>query len=247
MCFDFQSDVLFGLLQQLNGEEDELKSEKEAVTANETDSSPTKQQHTPPVVGPTPTELESLNELIKFDHIYYKAPCVSKEAFPEACKIETGEVKDIQDHCHTGITSNSTQDTSSILLDNPDEQEIPELELEELPDNFQLLEELQDLFQQDLLPNTEVPETPATDIVPQKIQIQNTCESTKGRKRKHSVSSDSAYSSEPDIVDLTTEASSPFQPQDISDASSPFSDMSSSPLSDDLWVEDFTDLFPALI
>ncbi|XP_041347685.1 LOW QUALITY PROTEIN: uncharacterized protein LOC121367524 [Gigantopelta aegis] len=244
LCPDSQSDVLFGLLQQLDSETDELESKEEAIATSETDSSNKKQpQPQPQVVGPTTTELESLNELIKFDHIYYKAPCVTKETSLEACETQTGEnLKDIE-ACNA---SSSPQQKKSSLPGQCDEPEIPVLELEELPDNFQLLEDLQDLFKEDLLSNTSVPDVPGTDFIPQEIQSQNTCDSSKGKKRKLSVSSDSAYSSDIELVDLTMEASSPFQSQDLSDVSSPMSDLSS-PLGDNPWEEDFTDLFPALI
>ncbi|KAK7506004.1 hypothetical protein BaRGS_00002726 [Batillaria attramentaria] len=75
----FGSDALLSLLQELNGESGGLKQEEETDTASAAtlcdlgaSSVIGELQHDGSMVGPTPAELESLNELIKFDHIYYK-------------------------------------------------------------------------------------------------------------------------------------------------------------------------------
>lgn len=67
-----QSDVLYSLLEQI--QEDDDSDSCPSPIAAVVPSSPVAATVSSPaaVVGPTATELESLNELIKFDHIYYK-------------------------------------------------------------------------------------------------------------------------------------------------------------------------------
>lgn len=76
----FQSDALLSLLQQLTAESGGIKPEAQTDTSSTTlftehSSSGANFGEVPQdtgLVGPTAAELESLNELIKFDHIYYK-------------------------------------------------------------------------------------------------------------------------------------------------------------------------------
>ena len=74
--FGLQSDALLGLLQQLT--EETATDNSQPITASRpecrqaTGATPTQ------MVGPTSAELESINELILFDHVYYKANPASK-------------------------------------------------------------------------------------------------------------------------------------------------------------------------
>lgn len=67
---DSQSDVLLGILKELSsGIKQEEEDDDDSSEASE--SSPSLSP--PPMVGPTAAELDSLNELIRFDHIYVKS------------------------------------------------------------------------------------------------------------------------------------------------------------------------------
>lgn len=68
-----QPDVLLGFLEEfsesIKQEESCSPIDDEASLATVTSSAPT----SPHMVGPTATELESINELIRFDHVYVKS------------------------------------------------------------------------------------------------------------------------------------------------------------------------------
>merc|ERR1719318_1559446 len=66
MEYDF-----LGLLQQLQKETTEQSTEQISTESNTKQHIPL-QTPSPSVVGPTTEELESINELIKFDHEYFK-------------------------------------------------------------------------------------------------------------------------------------------------------------------------------
>ncbi len=67
----FQSDLLLGLLRQIT--EAATEDQPSAIVQPRCNENP-KTDVQVKVVGPTTAELESINELIKFDHIYYKTP-----------------------------------------------------------------------------------------------------------------------------------------------------------------------------
>jgi len=78
---DLQNDLLLNLLQQISESVSEGDDEASVInqpTDAQTDSSTDVKVKTE-VVGPTTEELESFNELIQFDHVYYK-PAVSLSA-----------------------------------------------------------------------------------------------------------------------------------------------------------------------
>ncbi len=81
-----QSDVLLGLFEQFTAENEESSSSDESsssagssVQREDAISASVGEAGVVTVVGPTATELESLNELIRFDHVYYKATTSSPE------------------------------------------------------------------------------------------------------------------------------------------------------------------------
>ena len=73
-----QSDVLFGLLEELNtNTESAPLATSVPTTGSQVPTTPSAIPTHPTLVGPTTAELESINELIQFDHVYYKPSQVS--------------------------------------------------------------------------------------------------------------------------------------------------------------------------
>jgi len=89
-----ESDMLLGLLDQLN---ESVNTPDIKTTLKNISVIPTQ----PQVVGLSSKELESLNELIKFDHEYHKAPSsvvqktTSSQAKPVAISIPELSVEDV--------------------------------------------------------------------------------------------------------------------------------------------------------
>ena len=67
-----QSDDLLGLLEQITAENNSDTDEPSTPTGPCLQQQTSTSTSASTVVGPTTAELESLNELIKFDHVYYK-------------------------------------------------------------------------------------------------------------------------------------------------------------------------------
>lgn len=154
-------------------------------------------------MGLSPKELESLNELIRFDHEYHKAP------------------------------SSVVQKTSSSQVKNTQPVTIPELSVEDVS----LLD--------NILSNDKTLEGLLDELSQTPVQGQNNSQSHVQKVvsvRNHNVSP---------VMDKSR-LSVPNSPRDYysdsgySDVASP-SSICSSGLSDDVWEESFTELFPGLI
>ena len=97
---------------------------------------------TPTVVGPTTAELESINELIRFDHVYYK-----HESSPVQTSLEKPDqnVQKCDTNSQTKVNIHITQDISSdipvedIMKAEPELCAIDESDLSDI--NFELLNE----------------------------------------------------------------------------------------------------------
>lgn len=112
---DYESDVLLGLLDGLE-EQIAIKSQNGTIT-NGTSRIQLGQEVDATVVGPTAEELESLKELIKFDHEYVKKP--SELAKQTLNVITTCNVNKFA----TGLTNTLVrQDTDNDVLLTPEIQ-----------------------------------------------------------------------------------------------------------------------------
>ena len=155
----FQSDVLYSLLEQI--QEDVASDSSSSPVAAVVPSSPAPAPARSPaaVVGPTATELESLNELIKFDHIYYKpavpsVPSVGQDLTVDSdCEIiEVKEEPDQDSECTAAASglavtvtpaeqepmavtaTPATQDVVAVPMPPAGLEAEPELDLDELLD-----------------------------------------------------------------------------------------------------------------
>lgn len=201
--------MLLGLLDQLNESVNTPNIKTTLKNISATCVIPTQ----PPVVGLSSKELESLNELIKFDHEYHKAPSnvVQKTTSSQAVKPVKQGVQTVT------IPELSVEDVS--LLDN-------------IVSNDNVLESLLNEFSQ-CQQGGPINSSP----VQKTVRVRDHNVSQKVDKSHLSVSNSNVdYLSDSGISDGAS----------YSDAPSP-SSICSSGLSDDIWEESFTELFPGLI
>lgn len=208
-------------------------------------------------MGPTPAELESLNELIKFDHIYYKAKAESQtrelnqqvsrptltatRSLPKI-RVANSVKQDKQDNKVQQVKNSPTDSLSGLDF----AQSLCQLDLESLLEQDSL--SLQDPFHCDT----------------EHSKVEDDPEPVTKCRRKSNVDSEVPVISSPEYYTPSLEEEEDMQPLDLktgpfhgscsdsgysselSDAASPRSDASSI-LGDDIWEESFTELFPALI
>jgi len=217
------------------------------------------------VVGPTTTELESLNELIKFDHIYYKiepadesSKCASDTINSHGGTINihiTQDSKDSDDCVVVKEESVKTEKASNeVSLDSSDSTAMAgESEENLLPSN--LLDDIESLLAGDYLGFSAVGDENTAEIISGeghqivKTDSSETIVSSPKRGTKRRLSD-----LIPDIVP------SPGSPDSlcgdsgfISDSSmmdsvaSPCSSDDSGMLTEDPWEESFMQLFPSLV
>lgn len=92
VCFCLQSDVLLGILGEINGQGPPIEGPEsidithedggDSISPSGTDSSAA----TATVVGTTAADMESIKELIRFDHVYFKRPTEKVIAVKEETK-----------------------------------------------------------------------------------------------------------------------------------------------------------------
>lgn len=248
-------------------------------------------QPTATVVGPTATELESIKELINFDHIYYKVPSGAytdsvQEEKPKSVYVSvTVAAEPItvqQQQVATPLVSSSTnQNTKEDIIDLTQPQlDLPmDVNINDLLDmsSWNELMDIDDLLQRDLATTAEVKATtvtntpviaPATNIsggvslISKDSSIATSSKHQKSlisrRKRKAeepiTLETDNFITDHgllsPSLLSFDSEMSYNNETSgygsDLSDIGSPKSDISSA-LSDDLWEESFTELFPSLL
>lgn len=220
------------------------------------------------MVGPSTEELESINELIKFDHIYYKLEpasqnlVVSKTNVSElnqnlpVGRLNIQITQDVNTENDTGVISVNEDNISPVNISEKDISNV-------LPDiNMDLLEDIESILELDL-----GGELDSQDDISQNKQfdcenkslvnvkekeitvISNELCPPQSRKRKHSdtVPSPSPsdfdqFESDPSYASSDSGVISDFCDNDIA---SPYSDITGS-LQDDPWEESFMELFPAL-
>lgn len=228
------------------------------------------------MVGPTSAELESLNELIRFDHVYYKAepvvssskktkdsdivssvvgsPDIVQEIDMSSPVVETEVVEIIDSDCED-VTDNIAIDSQSDTKISNDDTYL---------DDLSRLAELESLLKQDPVnPTSKTLSSTVTTAIVSKEQSSKYDTVTKSPKKfetPHSPvmyldSNDLGLTPSPEFFHFDTDMglgftkthSPSFSDSGYSDALSPHSDVSSSLLDDDMWEESFTELFPSLL
>lgn len=263
-----QCDVLAGLLQELQEAATDAAVTKTttaevATPATSDDKTAATLSHAP-VVGPTAADLESIKELIQFDHEYIKTVQVqnsvnSKPAAAAAAAKKKTKPKMVS-VINVSVSANqaspakpTTPEQSDAKLDLPDFFNTEMLNLS--PD---LLDDLNALLGE---VNTSSSNT-ASDCKdgkqlqqPSFVSQNNTTHKRKSSDSSSSptkmsrVDSDLCYETIARFDDLFSpeEPVSPHSVSDLSDARSPASEISSPGLGDDMWEESFTELFPSLV
>lgn len=220
------------------------------------------------MVGPSPAELESINELIKFDHEYYKIEPLTPEPGVEVI-VDSGvnssfeiqsDTKCIVPNLKNEFPSQKdcvrTISEDSLVSSIEDIVDLEKEVLNVLPEiNIDLLNEIESLIEDDLH-SQAIPDS--LDEVSQNGQILLPVEQNKklqsellppveeksSLKRKRSqtcISSSDLLSLEDCLSGSDSGISS-----DYSEAGSPYSDISGG-LSDNVWEESFIELFPDLM
>ena len=223
---------------------------------------------TSPVVGPTTEELESFNELIKFDHVYYKmAPPAGLVVTSSSPQIATEEakvgarsspnqkrVKPKQEQQGFPLSLPQVFDTSHVNAPIQQTSEIAFAECMKQESLDQLLE-LDSILEDDFTQNTEASSTltlPPMALAKDSLTVPSATglQSCK-RKSSTSVSSPSPRNQRlgsDDVIglDVLSPLGDSSYGSDLSDAASLTSDVSQL-LGDDGWEESFTELFPSLV
>lgn len=220
-----------------------------------------------PMVGPSTEELESINELIKFDHIYYKLEPASQNLV-----VSETNVSELSQNLPVGrlniqITQDVNTENNTVVNSLNEDNIISPVNISEkditnvLPDiNMDLLEDIESILELDLGgqldSQDEVSQNKQFDCennsllnIKEKEVTANELCTPQSRKRKHSdtVPSPSPsdfdqFDSEPSYASSDSGIVSDFCDNDIA---SPYSDITGS-LQDDPWEESFMELFPAL-
>ncbi|XP_061163172.1 uncharacterized protein LOC133172327 [Saccostrea echinata] len=219
------------------------------------------------VVGPSPAELESINELIKFDHEYYKIEPLTPEPKMEVI-IDSGVsstvenktdsesvVPDIktefalQEDCVRTVTEESPILCIEDIVDLEKEvlNVLPEINIDLLNDIESLIED--DLHRQAIPDSMDEVSQNGQLLLPneqnKKLQSELTPPAVKhSKKRKFS----QTIGPNSDLVssDDYFSGSDSGIASDYSEAGSPYSDFSGG-LSDNVWEESFIELFPNLV
>ncbi len=253
----FQPDVFLGLLEQLQADN---ASDEPGTPGGPFIQQPDTEHTAVPadVVGPTAEELESFNELMKFDHgdhVYHKAtPAgLTTSRATSAQSAAAGE---------TAVRATDEQGSNqpTIVL------QIPDVDLSQ--EAFDRLFDLDSILEADLKQNEASALTPVSSTTAPVVDCVSvskdslsvpTVTGLKSRKRKMSDSKPSeavCFGLSPrhqrlasdDIPSFDEMSLSPeySYSSDLSDALSPRSD-ASSPLADSGWEDSFTELFPSLV
>lgn len=199
------------------------------------------------LVGPSTKELDSINELIKFDHEYYKVNPLdqSVDVKPDnsdtnSCRSSNVSVKesaiivkvepvvtDTLQASHAVTPASTSQDGQINSQNCAESSDIT------LPTELDILQDIDELFLLDLV------QIAKDTKVPQEMNIGGST----SKKRKFTDSDAFSSSWEHDERSATLSDSGFSSDHDLA---SPYSDLSS-PLGIDSWEDSFTELFPTLI
>ena len=260
--------MLQALLRQIHEEatEETDSDDKQTVAKDNTQSIC--------VVGPTTTELESLNELIKFDHVYYKSEAdvaspsdVSSvnRAVSKSGKVQPTSVNSLLKTNIVQTTPDVTADLKEATISSADDNSDIDLPhtLEDI-DFAALSESLEqqlidlDAILKDSVAMETSQEEKASDICEPLLKKQKLCESDFVQETKVKIETDTAPALPDDLFSQSSDflivPSSPVLKSGSlsdsgysSDAASPRSDVSVLYETDNHWEESFTELFPSLL
>lgn len=253
LCSDNES--LLSIVQQISS-----KPDTDGASRGSDSSILTAQGNTPKitassgVVGPTSAELESINELIKFDHVYYKHESSSVETGLEKPVVKTNSQTKVNVHITqeipTEISIEESVKTEPELsaIDMINETDLNDINLELLKDIENLIGiDFQDQIEQDSFDSI----SQNGQCVKSKQEVSVTKDTSLNRKRKRS--EDASPLSVTDMYESTDklgQETSIFKDSefgsDFSDVCSPYGSDISGDLNDNPWEESFMELFPTL-
>lgn len=213
------------------------------------------------VVGPTTAELESINELIKFDHVYYKHESSAVESGLEKLDQSTQSSNaNLENKVNIHITQEITDDIEidDIMKTEPDLCAINEIDETDLSDiNMELLKDIenligihdfQDQVEQNSLESFSQIEQ-CNDKQEAMVTKDTSCKTDLKRKRSDTSSPLSVmdmYESTDKYGQINSVLSDSGFSSDFSDVSSPCGSDISGGLTDNPWEESFMELFPTL-
>ena len=208
----FQNDLLLGLLQQIT-ESCSEGGDQIAVNSQPSDSQTAADnvEIKSEVVGPTTEELESFNELIQFDHVYYK-PAASQSkgsvgSVPASAKktpSKRAAVSIIKPAVRAVAQGQPAQETVVVKEEPQEELSLGEADLAGLSQTLEELIDLDALLKEDLMADSQNPPSPvAMDAASltsvdkpgsrkrkhEPTQVEELC----ANKKKSSLSVDTAY------------------------------------------------------
>lgn len=212
------------------------------------------------VVGPTSAELESINELIKFDHVYYKHESSVVESGLEKLENTQSSDSNLENKVNIHITQEITDDIEidDIMKTEPDLCAINEIDETDLSDiNMELLKDIENLigfhdFQDQVEQNSLESFSQIEQCNDkQEAMVTKDTNSKTDLKRKRSVTSSplslmDMYESTDKYGQINSVFSDSGFSSDFSDVSSPCGSDISGGLNDNSWEESFMELFPTL-
>jgi uncharacterized protein YndB with AHSA1/START domain len=196
------------------------------------------------VVGPTTAELESIKELIRFDHEYIKTEPVETVVITDdddngdgtnqldldnsmeiECKVEDTKTDSLVENCNSEFGEIDLEQFAASTMDFESL-----LELSSLPDDLQTIVNPLIKKKSDTSISTEKPSVKSTELNMDSVASTFSLNSP-------------TFLEEPQWPGATSESG--YGSDINSDVPSPCSDTSN--LQDDLWEESFTELFPTLV
>jgi len=202
------------------------------------------------VVGTSPTQLEPRDELIRFDHEYYRT------APPPADDVGVGSAEEIV--CEVEVSSDEppADNTESAVLSSVCDLDLSILGDHELWDNLEQIIDADQLLGLCNMPPLIIRSTTETSSLQVQFNHHEPQKQTKNAKTLPIQASDGFDISYP-LCDVTdTFSVEPWSSQSSSNDFEASSSGIGSPFSDDLvdsedfgfyWEESFTELFPALV
>jgi len=218
--------MFLGLLEQLQGPEVNKPQTSIVYGGQKTIISSGVSQPITQMVGSSAKELESLNELIKFDHVYHKTQPAPR-SIVAMDTIQQQQALPVT----TAATTNNTVPTVSVP--SYDDDNNGTLSLNDI-------ESLANFLNEDLL-------SMVTNICDISKESGNSgaIDATQNSNMHKSIPPPLTHM--PPVNTLSPGSYSDSGYSDLSDAASPRSDISSALSSDELWEESFTELFPSLV
>lgn len=255
-------DVLLSILKQIQADASVNLVEIDSISGGEPsgdDAQTVAEETTSPdvMVGPTAIELESVKELIQFDHIYYKPTSPKGQGQPSTF-VEGHVPEDIEVEIDSEVMTSSSEDDSNsdtALLDIDELLDLTSFNWDSMNHfDFDALTESNDALTESsdaLTESNDIAPVESSDITPVTlITAPITKPTTEPKSNAVNVNITTSCPA-PSYVDFAPDYGLVHSPllndsvygSDLSEIGSPQSDMSTI---DDLWGDTFTELFPSL-